>query len=308
MRSPLVYIIILSYNSEKWIKACLTSVLATTYDSFKVVIVDNGSTDNTVVEVSKFLPQVELLLNQSNVGFVRGNNVGITQALSQQADYIVLLNPDTQVTPTWLTEMIKIGEAERNVGILGAVQYSYHDKTFNSWTRVALADRLAELGSPLTDTVWIPMEWVEGACFMVKAELFQRIGLLDPIYFSFYEEIDFCRRAACLGYQTALVINSRIHHYRGGVWKEGRIRNRLRDYFCDRGQFIYALTDPRRTIKGNLKWYLITLLTKLKEVIKHLDLEKLLRLLVIQADLLGKPLNVYEKWKRERNLVQARTS
>jgi GT2 family glycosyltransferase len=307
MNRPLVYIIILSYNSERWLRACLTSVLATNYNNFRVIVVDNSSTDNSVAEIINFLPQVELVTNKENIGFVKGNNVGIERALSRQADYIVLLNPDTQVTSGWLAEMVKIGEAEASIGILGAVQYSYNDETYNSWTMTALANRLTDLASPPVGTVWIPMDWVEGACFMVKREVFQRIGLLAPIYFSFYEEIDFSRRAACFGYQTALVLNSKVHHYRGGVWKEGLTKSRLRDYFCDRGQFIFALTDPRRTLGANLKWYLITLLTKLKEVVKCLDLGKLLRLLVIQADLIIKLPVIYEKWRFERELVEAQT-
>jgi GT2 family glycosyltransferase len=300
MKSPLVFIIILSYNSEKWINACLTSVLATAYNNFKVIVVDNGSTDNSVSEAKSFLPNIELLLNRENLGFVKGNNVGIARALNQQADYLVLLNPDTRVTSEWLTAMIDVGEAENSIGILGAVQYSYHDKTFNSWTQIVLANHLDDLTPPPAGPAWLPMEWVEGACFAVKREVFQRIGLLDPIYISFYEEIDFCRRAACYGYQTALVVNSRIHHYRGGSWKAGRDQSQMRDYFCDRGQFIYALTDPRRSFPGNLKWYFITLLTKLKEILKHPNLKRFWHLLAIQAELLGKWPGIYGKWRRER--------
>lgn len=298
MQRPLVYIVILSYNSARWLEACLTSVFATDYPNFKVVVVDNASTDSSVAEIRKFLPQVEWRLNQENLGFAAGNNIGIAQALSRQADYVVLLNPDTKVTPGWLTAMIEVAEAETGIGIIGAVQYSYHDETFNSWTQSALTNFLAELAMLPAGLVWLPMEWVEGSCFLVKQEVFQRIGLLDPIYISFYEEIDFCRRAACSGYRTALAVNSRVHHYRGGSWVEDG--NRMRDYFCDRGQFIYALTDPRRSFPGNLKWYFITLLTKLREVLKHPNLKRFWHLLAIQAELLGKWPGIYGKWRRER--------
>jgi hypothetical protein len=78
-------------------------------------------------------------------------------------------------------------------------------------------------------------------------------GLLDPIYFAFYEEIDFCRRASLHGWETRLATRSRIHHYRGGSWAADPVVKRERDYRCDRSQFIYNLTEPRRTMACKLR-------------------------------------------------------
>ena len=300
MAVPLVHIIILNFNGQQWLPACFEALFATNYENYCVWLVDNGSTDASLEFTQTQFPQVELIENKTNLGFSAGNNVGIERALAAGAEYIVLLNPDTKVTPNWLVEIVAVGERELEVGILGVVQYRYEDESFNAWTRAAVAAHLTELGQNVARP-WLPLDWVEGSCFAVKREVFQHIGMLDPLYFSFYEEIDFCRRAACAGYRTALVTNSRVHHQRGGNWSQ---RNRQRDYLCDRGQFLYALTDPRRTLPANLMWWLITFGSKLKESLRLLDAGKLASLLQIQAFLLTHGTMVYQKWKREQLLMR----
>ncbi len=329
MNQPLVYVIILNFNGSRWLQACLESLRATEYANFKTVLVDNASTDDSIGLIRRQFPEVELVANSANLGFSEGNNVAIRQALDEAADYVVLLNPDTKVTPRWLGELIAVGEREKEVGILGAVQLTYNGEEFNTWTTTALAEHLDELsGKPFSSTKtheentkdenskssllrgtscdfvedreWIPVEWVEGACFAIKREVIERIGLLDPIYFAFYEEIDFCRRAAFQEYKTAIVPCSRIHHFRGGSWEANPAIKRERDFRCDRSQFIYNLTDPRRSLAANFGWYLRTLATKTKEAARAFSLTKAWDLARIQFDLLGSLPLLFRKWRCDR--------
>lgn len=299
MNQPLVYVIILNFNGSRWLQSCLQSLCATEYANFKTVLVDNASTDDSVELVRQHFPEIELIANSANLGFSEGNNVAIRKALTESADYVVLLNPDTKVTPRWLSELITVGEQEKEVGILGAVQLTYDGEEFNTWTTTALSEHLVELQSE-TARDWIPVEWVEGACFAIKREVIEHIGLLDPIYFAFYEEIDFCRRAAHQGYKTAIVPRSRIHHFRGGSWEANATIKRQRDYRCDRSQFIYNLTDPRRSLATNFGWYLQTLLTKTKDAALAFSLPKAWDLARIQFDLLRNVGTIWRKWRRER--------
>jgi GT2 family glycosyltransferase len=303
---PSVYIIILSYNGSRWLEACLASVLATEYPHFKIILVDNASSDNSVELARNRYPQVAVIVNNHNYGFSEGNNIGIRSALSAGADYVVLLNQDTRVTPQWLGELISAGESDKKIGILGAVQLKYDNDDFNSWTMSAMREHLGELKDPTRHPIptWIPVEWVEGACFAIKREVLEKIGLLDPIYFAFYEEIDFCRRASYHGFSVALVPRSRIHHYRGGSWQENRKLERERNYRCDRSQFIYNLTDPRKSLPGNLLSYLITLRTKSKELLVDFDWARARDLLSIQLEVLAKCGKLVGKWRRERSPLQ----
>ena len=303
MNQPSAYVIILNFNGSRWLAACLESLRATDYANFKILLVDNASTDDGVEIVRQNFSEIEIILNQTNLGFSEGNNVAIRAAIAAGADYVLLLNPDTKVTPQWLSELIAVGERERDIGILGAVQLAYDSEEFNSWTAMALAPFLAELKSA-NAREWISVEWVEGACFAIKREVIEAVGLLDPIYFAFYEEIDFCRRAACGGYKTAVVSRSRIHHFRGGSWEATPAIKRERDYRCDRSQFIFALTDPRRSLAANVGWYLITLGTKAKDAAREFSLTKAWNLLRIQFDLLGNWRRILGKWRRERTSLK----
>jgi len=299
MNQPLVYVIVLNFNGSRWLQSCLQSLRATEYTNFKTVLVDNASTDDSIAPVRSQFPEIEIIINPANLGFSEGNNVAIRKALAEGADYAVLLNPDTKVTPHWLGKLIAIGEQEKEIGIFGAVQLTYDDEEFNTWTTTALGAHLAELQSE-TARDWIEVEWVEGACFAVKREVFNQIGLLDPIYFAFYEEIDFCRRAAFRGYKTAIVPRSRIHHFRGGSWEANATIKRQRDFRCDRSQFIYNLTDPRRSLVANFGWYLITLGTKAKEAARIFSLPKAWDLTRIQIDLIGSLPQLLSKWLHDR--------
>jgi len=132
----------------------------------------------------------------------------------------------------------------------------------------------------------------------------EEIGLLDTIYFAFYEEIDFCRRAQRRGWMVALVPQSRIHHRRGGMWEANPELKRRRDYTCDRSQFIYMITSPDRSLAGNLKGYAITFATKAKEAMKGTSNGRIWDLVRMQFEVLGNAGALREKWKRDSALSQ----
>lgn len=298
--TPRVEIVILNFQGERWLEACLTSVLRTQYDQFHVIVVDNGSSDGSVRLVQERFPEVELIVNRANLGFSEGNNVGIQRALEKACDYIILLNPDTKVTPDWLRELVSVGEQAEHVGIIGAVQLEYESNELNSWTRSAFPHLQEMLSQPGETKSSIEVEWVEGACFAIKRRVLEDIGLLDPIYYAFYEEIDFCRRALLRGWETALAVHSRIHHFRGGSWAADPAMKRERDYRCDRSQFIYTLTEPRRSFTHNLGWYFVTLGSKGKDLMRNFSPGKAWDLIRMQVDVLSSSGALIGKWQRER--------
>ena len=298
---PRVFVVILNYNGAPWLQPCLDAALLTAYPNFSVIVVDNASTDNSRELMAAHYPEIILLAENENKGFSAGNNAGIQYALLHQADYVVLLNPDTKVKPNWLTALIEVGEKEPELGILGGVQLRYDDDKWNSWTLTALRpEQRALLSDKKSCPAWMEMEWVEGACFAMKRAVLEKIGLFDPIYFAFYEELDYCRRARCHGYRTALVTDCMIHHYRGGIWQADAQRQAARDYQCDKSQFIYSLTAPDKSLLANLSAYLITYVVKCKEAFTALSYSRLYTLTTMQFAVWRKALVIWRKWRNDR--------
>lgn len=295
-----VMVIIVNFNGGRWMGECLTSLSQTEYPNFKVLVVDNGSTDGSADKIREAFPSVELIMAGTNLGFCLANNLGIWRALEDGYDFIALLNPDTRVETSWLRAQIEVHEADSNCGITGAVQLRYEDDQLNSWTRSAFPALQNELEHPESARRSIPVEWVEGSCLIMKRRLIEEVGALDPIFFSFYEEIDLCRRARYQGYKVALVPQSRVHHHRGGTWEATEEWRRRRDRQCDRSQFIHVLTDPRRGMLANFAAGLRTFVTKLRLAILMRSGQRLFDLAWISLDVSRSLRTILRKWDTDR--------
>lgn len=116
-----LYVIIVTYNGSHWIEQCLDSVFNSTIPSY-VIIIDNKSTDNTCYIIKNKYPQCKLIVAKENLGFGRGNNLGIRLAISEGADYIYLLNQDAWVMPDSFEKLISIHKGNREFGILSPIQ------------------------------------------------------------------------------------------------------------------------------------------------------------------------------------------
>ncbi len=231
---PRVTVVVLAWNGRRWIDRCLTSLAATAYPALTVLVVDNGSRDGTHDEVATRFPAVLLDRRPRNLGFAGGNNVGIRAALRAGAEYVALLNQDTWVEPGWLAPLVEAAEADPGIGILSPAQLTYegdgYDPGFEKILDGAPGERVREVPT------------APGAALLVRRRVFETVGLLDPIYFAYFEEADFCRRARCHGFRTVVVPAGRIHHWHGLVhYAEMPLRLQL---LSVRNQFIFALKDP----------------------------------------------------------------
>jgi hypothetical protein len=197
---PFVSIIILNWNGRHHLKECLDSLSFLDYPKYKIVVVDNGSKDESAEFLKSHYPNVHLIRNQKNLGFAEGNNAGIRFALSQGADYVVLLNNDTRVEPDFLTHLIQRGEEEKEIGVLGGRVLMYFDPRIINSTGVNL-NQLAygwdrDFGEEALRVNRDGGEVlaVTGCLMAIKRGVFEKIGLLDPDFFAYSEDVDFCIR------------------------------------------------------------------------------------------------------------------
>lgn len=211
MQSPKVFIIVLHYKNWKDTNECLKSLEK----------LDYPSTDSTssLQAGSGQVPNFEIIVidnDKENPGFAGGMNIGIRQALEKGADYVLLLNNDTIVEPDFLKELVKVGESDKKNGILGPVIYDYQSKKIHfaggkiNWLYTK-GIHLTEIFN-LQFSIFNPVDYVTGACLLIKREVIEKIGLMDEDYFLYFEDVDWCLKASRAGYKCVLVPNSKIWH------------------------------------------------------------------------------------------------
>jgi GT2 family glycosyltransferase len=254
MESPLVYLIIPNWNGKSLLNNCLSSLFdATTYENFEVIVVDNGSEDGSVEMVLSNFPEVHLIQNSSNRGFATANNQGFERALSEGADYAMMLNNDTEITdPGWLGTLVSIAEDIDDLGILGCrvrtpdgqVHYDGRYFPMSSMAFPHLADKFAynRLEQYNRDDRFEYVDQVVGAAFLVKRELLETVGLLDEAYHPIYhEESDYCVRTWNAGYTAAYTPETELLHVRKE--SSSKLDTNYKRYIEHRNKFRFVLIN-----------------------------------------------------------------
>lgn len=161
-----------------------------------------------------------LIRNEKNYGFAEGNNIGIRYALKAlEPDYILLLNNDTVVDSRFLSELIKVGESEEKIGILGPKIYHYdrRDIIASAGAKIDLwSGHASQRGSGTPENGSYKeveyVDYVTGCALFIKTELIENVGMLDDSFFAYWEETDLCMRSRKAGYRVAFVPESKIWH------------------------------------------------------------------------------------------------
>lgn len=225
-------IIVVSYNTREMTLACLRSVYAETRSAtFETFVVDNASTDGSAQAIRDAFPQVRLIARSDNLGFAAANNLAARDALGE---YILLLNPDTVVLRGAIDKLLKFARDRQGPVICGG-RTLFADGRLNPtscWGRPTLWSafcRGAGLSALFRGSRWFDPEalggWsrdsvrqvdiVTGCFFLLRRELWQRLGGFDPAFFMYGEEADLCLRAAKLGVRCWITPDAEIIHYGG---------------------------------------------------------------------------------------------
>lgn len=210
---PSVWVLILMWNGLADTLECLDSLRLSNYINRRVLLVDNGSSDGTVAAFRERFPEVHVLENGSNLGYAEGNNVGIRYALAEGADYILLLNNDTAVPPHMLSQLVDHAECDPQIGIVCPIMVSYFDRTKRyiatiDWKRGAAADEIC----PSRLAQCLDVEFASGCALLIKSSVVREIGLLDPAYFAYYEDVDWSLRCKKAGYRVVMITKASVYH------------------------------------------------------------------------------------------------
>ncbi|HEY9772496.1 MAG TPA: glycosyltransferase family 2 protein [Planktothrix sp.] len=215
--SPAITIVVLNWNGWKDTRECLATLRQVTYANFSVLLVDNGSSDGSIDFAREQFPEVEIIATGKNLGFAEGSNVGIKRGLESGAEYIMLLNNDTLLSPGFIDPLLEALQQGCDV-VSPLIFYASDPKVvwfggskidwLRGWPYHAPAN-VEDTGqfASITD-----LEYVSGCCLTASAATWRQVGLLDERYFAYFEDADWSVRAIRLGLRTALVPASRIWH------------------------------------------------------------------------------------------------
>jgi len=281
--APGVAIIVVNWNRRADTLACLSSLSRLQYPNYEVIVIDNDSTDDSVTAIQAAHPQVTLIETGENLGFVGGNNVGLEHARTLGADYALLLNNDTEVAPDFLQRLVEAAEADPQVGIVGPLIY-YFDRPDVVWSAGGAIDwaggstrmlGLNEQDHGQFDAAPYSVDFVTGCALLIKMALVEQVGMLDPRFFAYYEETEWCVRATRAGQKILLVPQARIWHK---ISLTAREASPQVHYYMVRNRLLFlklARMGPRSWVRTLLFDYARTLLSwTLKPQWRHKALQR----------------------------------
>jgi alpha-1,3-rhamnosyl/mannosyltransferase len=213
-RADRVGIVVLNYRGTADTMACVQS-LAELDVPARVVVVDNGSQDGSAETLSGVVG-IELILNDSNVGFAAGNNIAISRLLADGLEFVWVLNNDTTVERTTLTELLAVAEAAPRAGAIGSAIYD-----------MARPDRVLTLGGGslgrwtgrTTDArrAGDKVDYITAASMLLRGDALRDVGMFDQRYFFTWEDVELCTRLVRHGWSLAVAERARVWHRWGGT-------------------------------------------------------------------------------------------
>lgn len=199
---PLVYVVIPNKNGAVHLRYALESLFKTTYPNFRAVLVDNRSTDDSLQYAAANFPQVEVVANDSDVGFAGSVNKGVLHALSHGARYVAVYSNDIKVKPGWVEFTLRAFAANPGAGVAGYVEVPKEkEEIFFSSEGSAGGGKDAKA--------------LPGCLLLCSAEVFLKAGLLDEGYFMYGEDNDFFARVTKAGFRL-LQTDLPVWHYGEG--------------------------------------------------------------------------------------------
>jgi len=222
-------IVIVSYNVRAELDECLQSIVAQTPTlETEIVVVDNGSTDGTPAMVRERWPRVRVLEPGGNLGFARGNNVGIRDTTSEM---VLLLNPDTIVRPGAIETLVAALHADASAAVAGPrlvdqdgapeISFGSAISPIGEFRQKLVAGLYQRRMRAVVD--WVERrtreggtrDWVSGACLLVRRRDLETVGLVDERYFMYTEDVDLCVSLGAHGRRTLFVPSAEVVHLRG---------------------------------------------------------------------------------------------
>ena len=235
MNVPSVIALVLNYGRAHDTIECVRSLRASTYPSLEIVVIDNGSPDDSEAEIRRACPGIDVVQTGKNLGYAGGMNVGIQRASKHSPNYLLLLNSDTILDKGCIRLLVEALENNLGAGAASGTIFYYPDEgkvwyaggTMNFWRASAFTNHDVDKSSDIA-----PVSFVSGCTMLIRTAVLNEIGLFDERFFMYLEDTELCARLLANNYKILYVHDAKIFHK---VFHEGdlplplyfSIRNRL---------------------------------------------------------------------------------
>ena len=232
----MVSIIIPNYNGGDLLYNCINSIYENiSIKDFEIIVVDNGSTDNSINRVKNNFQNVEIISSNSNLGYSGGCNLGATHASGK---YLLFLNNDTKHSNEWIEKLVHFLDSNSKIAAVQPKILNIHNKKLFDYAGGA-GGFIDKFCFPFVQgRIFHTLEedhnqynnpsrifWASGAAFMIRSNIFKTLEGFDKVYFAYMEEIDLCWRAQAMGYKIYSVPDSFVYHYGKQTIKENTIKS-----------------------------------------------------------------------------------
>jgi GT2 family glycosyltransferase len=251
--APHVAIVILTWNGKSDILHCLSTLPCIRYPNWSATVVDNASTDGTCEAIRAAYPAQRVLVMEKNLGFCGGNNRGIRDALERGADYVLLLNNDTELHPDLLDELVRVAHSDVHIGAVGTknIVMDDHRLVWGAYAELRYDTDLVRLiGARQPDgpeySCVKDVDSVIGNGLLMARAAVDKVGGFDERFFGYHEDVDWCARARQQGFR--IVYNGRaiIYHRGFGAARADAKMPFPALYFLGRNSILFARKHASR--------------------------------------------------------------
>jgi len=298
MNDHKIGVVIVTYNSENWIKNCLDSLADSSLTADIVVVADNNSSDNTADCINDY-ENVKLIQIGSNKGFGIANNIGARYCIDHGCNWLLLLNPDAKVRADSIQVALETIKSSDNIGIVGGVELEYYSDVESRYTAMHAYE--ATKSDKILQVNGTKGQSINGAFLFISVRTIKTIGLFDPIYHLYFEESDLIRRFRFAGYSVQLNPKIKYHHYISASFDNMSTSNKYMSAnklkAITLSESIHRLTNPERHFIVNIVSFIKQILLIIWNY--KLNIKLMMLALVVIATV---PINkCIDKWKMDRS-------
>jgi GT2 family glycosyltransferase len=297
---PLVYVVMVNWNQCANTLESLRSVAGMDYPRLGIIVVDNGSEDGSPSVIRQEFREVVVLENGENLGHPIALNIGMEYALKRGADYVCLMDNDIVAETQMLQKLVAVAESDAEIAATGPTIY-YYDSPDTVWCVGVMVDMKVgdswqvhaerNVSEILDSQPCSPVDMIPSCALLIKRAALEAVGLMDPRYFVYYNDTDWCIRAIAQGWKIVHVSAAKLWHKISATMKPA---SPATDYYMTRNVLLFFYCN----LRGPRRWLVLTkiLLRHLRTIVayslkprhRHLHLNRDARVLALRDAFLGR--------------------